>query len=248
MLADPLEPLTIRWQYLPRLSRWLYEFIRASSPHRIEEISKALNSLLTLAVELYVPLLSETETERFVTRSGLLYAYRSDAAFAADQVGIELRRRRGVRLEVLNGADVGQLEPALGGKCAHGVFCPDTALTANPYGLVSALGRRFLAAGGEFVHADVVDIGVCNGRPNGLATTSGLYPSIDWSLQPARGRDGWHVDWASTFRWTRSAAISRCSRMSNAIRGYHLSPSIDTSRSRPWRWVSAWRAPSNSPG
>ena len=40
------------------------------------------------------------EARRFITRSGLLCAYRTDAAFEADRFGIELRRRRGVQLEV----------------------------------------------------------------------------------------------------------------------------------------------------
>ena len=39
------------------------------------------------------------EARRFITRSGLLCAYRTDAAFEADRFGIELRRRRGVQLE-----------------------------------------------------------------------------------------------------------------------------------------------------
>jgi D-amino-acid dehydrogenase len=175
MLLDPLEPLTIRWRYLPRLSPWLLEFIRASRRQRVEEISVALMSLLRLAVDAYLALLTDDEARRFITRSGLLYAYRTDGAFEADQFGIELRRRRGVALEVLDGGAVGRLEPALTGKCRHGVFCPDTAFTANPGALVRTLADRFIEAGGEIVHAEVLQLKVKDREPVALATTDGLH-------------------------------------------------------------------------
>ncbi len=174
MLLDPLEPLTIRWRYLPRLSPWLYQFIRASARQTVEETSKSLMSLLKLAVDSYLELLTTKEAGRLITKSGLLYAYRTDATFQADQFGIELRRRRGVELEVLDGAAVGKLEPALAGKCEHGVFCPESAFTANPYALVRTLADRFLDAGGEILHAEVLDVKVTDGQPVALATTAGL--------------------------------------------------------------------------
>ena len=46
MLADPLGPLAIRWSYLPRIAPWLVQFVRNSSPARVEEISIALGRLL----------------------------------------------------------------------------------------------------------------------------------------------------------------------------------------------------------
>src|ERR1700752_3761200 len=45
MLLDPLGPLALRWGYLPKRAPWLWQFIRASSPARVEEISIALRAL-----------------------------------------------------------------------------------------------------------------------------------------------------------------------------------------------------------
>ena len=174
MLLDPLDPLTIRWRYLPRLAPWLYEFIRASRPARVEEISIALMSLLRVALKSYLELLSGEEASRLITRSGLLYAYGSDAAFEADQFGIELRRRRGVELEVLDGQAVARLEPVLAGRSEHGVYCPATAFAADPYDLVRTLADRFVASGGEVLHADALSLKVVDGQPVALATTAGL--------------------------------------------------------------------------
>ena len=175
MLLDPLGPLTIRWRYLPRLSPWLLEFLRSSRRERVEDISRALMRLLRLAIQSYVDLLSKEEADRFIKRSGVLYAYRTEAAFEADQFAIELRRRRGVELEVLDGGEVGRLEPVLAGKCDHGVFCPDSAFTPNPHGLVQSLGAQFAAKGGQVVQADVVDAQLMDGAGVRLHTTDGEF-------------------------------------------------------------------------
>src|SRR6185369_2886749 len=46
-LKDPMGPLAIRWSYLPKIAPWLWRFIKASNPARVEEVSIALRSLLT---------------------------------------------------------------------------------------------------------------------------------------------------------------------------------------------------------
>lgn len=175
MLLDPLEPLTIRWRYLPKLAPWLLKFMRASRPERVEEISKALISVLRPALESYLALLSEDQARRHITRSGLLYAYRTDAAFETDRFGIDLRRRRGVGLEILDGSAVGKLEPLLEGKCEHGVYCPDTAFTANPEALVRTLADRFVEGGGKIVRTEALELRLNGQRPVELVTTDGVH-------------------------------------------------------------------------
>ena len=39
MLFDPKSALSVRWRYLPRAMPWLVDFVRASRPSRVEEIS-----------------------------------------------------------------------------------------------------------------------------------------------------------------------------------------------------------------
>jgi len=176
MLFDPLGPLSIRWSYLPKLAPWLHQLLKASSPKRVEEISVALTTLLDLAVDAYTPLLEDSDATDQVTRSGLLYVYGSDAAFDADGFGRELRRRRSVKFEVLDSRAIGELEPFLAGRCAQGIYCPDSAFTADPYRLVRTLADQFIRKGGEFVHAEVLGVEVVDDRISNLLTTGGLYP------------------------------------------------------------------------
>lgn len=175
MLVDQLGPLAIRWQYLPQLAPWLYQFVRASSPRRVEQISTALMSLLNLAMESYASLLSEINQPHLITRSGLLYVYGSEPAFAADQYALDLKRRRGVAFEVLDGKAVGELEPMLQGKSVHGAYCPGSGYAPSPYRLVRTLADQFVRAGGELIHANVLGMEIVDDKPTNLLTNDGLY-------------------------------------------------------------------------
>src|SRR6185437_2987103 len=50
-LFDPMGPLAIRWQYLPAIAPWLWRFIRAGRPDKVEAQARALRTLLGPAVE-----------------------------------------------------------------------------------------------------------------------------------------------------------------------------------------------------
>jgi D-amino-acid dehydrogenase len=176
MLLDPLSPLAIRWSYLPAITPWLYQFIRASTPERMEQISIALMSLLDGALDAYRCLLAEADATDLIRNSGLLYIYGSERAFADDQFAMDLRRRRGVQFEVLDQREVAELEPMLAGRSVRGVYCPGSGFTSNPHRLVGALADHFLRSGGEFVSADVLGFEVIDDRVTSLLTTGGFYP------------------------------------------------------------------------
>ena len=66
MLLDPLGPLTIRWQYLPRLLPWLLRFMAASSMTRGEAIAAALYELNKDALRAFEPLLKQAGAEHLI--------------------------------------------------------------------------------------------------------------------------------------------------------------------------------------
>src|SRR5207237_1332 len=66
MLLDPMGPLIIRWRYLPRIAPWLIRFVAASGATRVEEISRALASLLCNAVETWTDLVRSTDGAQYL--------------------------------------------------------------------------------------------------------------------------------------------------------------------------------------
>src|SRR3546814_16494646 len=110
MLTDPLGPLAIRWSYLPQLSPWLFHFLRASTPARVEAVSIALRALLRGAMTAYDPLPEAAGIRAMIRRSGWVCVYETEAAFPGDRAQLNLQRRRGGRLTVLQRGERRPLE------------------------------------------------------------------------------------------------------------------------------------------
>ncbi|MBI1777131.1 MAG: FAD-dependent oxidoreductase [Proteobacteria bacterium] len=161
MLLDPASPLSIRWSYLPRITPWLVRLIAASTPTRVEAISRALAQLLQRAIAAYAPLLRMAGAEAQVQHRGWLMLFQSHASFAAAEADMELRRRRGVRLEVLDDGMVRQLVPGLRPGELKGVMLPDCRHTVDPYQLTRSLAESFIRQGGQVARTRVegVEIG-----------------------------------------------------------------------------------------
>ena len=99
MLLDREGPLVVRWGYLPRIAPWLLRFAAVARPQAVERISASLAALLDRALAAYAPLVDAAGARDLLRPSGVLFAYRTDAAYRAAQRDHALRRRRGVRLE-----------------------------------------------------------------------------------------------------------------------------------------------------
>ncbi len=172
-LLDPLGPLVIRWRHVPRVLPWLIRFLRAGSPDRVEEISRALRELLAPSFEAYAPLLESARAEHLIRRTGYLCVYESERAFAKDAAAWDLRRRRGVSFREMDARAIQAMEPALTPIHERAVFLPDPGFCVDPLGLVQALARRFRHAGGRILERDVVGLDLGAGGPKRLRTNAG---------------------------------------------------------------------------
>ena len=154
MLLDPLSPLAIRWRYLPKLTPWLARFLAASRPSRVEELSVAIASLQKQAVRAYTDLLPMPDPDAGLFEGGHLLAYGSDAAFKKAAFGLELRRARGIHIEVLDPSGIAGLYPALSGRISRGVLVPDSYYCDPPV-FTAAVAARFTEAGGRWLEHPV---------------------------------------------------------------------------------------------
>ena len=208
MLLDPASALRIRWRYLPRLLPWLTRFVRASAPARVETISRALADLLRPALEAYAPLLEAARATDLIRRQGYLVALTGEGALAAARPELELRRRRGVRFEILREGEVRQLVPALAKEIGAGIFYPDVGHTVDPKRLVQALAEALAQRGGALRRARA--LGFETGSDVRAVITDGGAIETDlvvvaagaWS-QPLARRVG-----LQRCRWRPSAAIT----------------------------------------
>src|SRR5205085_12088549 len=89
------------------------------------------------------------------------------------QYALDLRRRNGVHMDVLDGNEARQMEPALSDKVIKAVSLPDVHRTIDPWRLCDALARDFVRRGGEIVNADVKGFEIGGDGPTKIVTDRG---------------------------------------------------------------------------
>lgn len=176
MLADPLGPLAIRWSYLPRLTPWLLRFMAASGTRRVEDISIALGALMEGALAAYTPLLAQADATDMIRRTGWVSVYESEAGFRRYRPMLELQRRRGVSLEVLEPEALRQLEPSLAPIFARAVLYPEVGYSVNTLRMVQVLAGAFQKNGGTLHRATVRGFDIGPQGPRSVQTESGPVP------------------------------------------------------------------------
>jgi D-amino-acid dehydrogenase len=176
MLIDRSSALKIKWSYLPFLAPWLIRLIRNSTRARVEEIAAARHQLLARTFSAYEPLLADARAHDLVRRVGKFQAYEHEATFRTTQYQYELCRRHGIKMEVLDGNQARDREPALGPRIQRAVYLPDVHYVANPERLVKAFAQAFIDGGGTLVRDEVRDFVIAEDGPTEIVAASARYP------------------------------------------------------------------------
>ena len=175
-LMDPLGPLVVRWRHLVKSMPWMLRFLANANAGQAERASIALYSLIRDTVSTYEELVNWAGATDLVRRSGYLVAYDSEKSYQDDALAWRLRRDRGVRMEMLDGAGIRSLVPQLAPAYVRGVHVLDQGYVANPERLVKALAARFQKDGGVILERKVLDFEMSDGSVSALATDAGRIP------------------------------------------------------------------------
>ncbi len=167
MLADPDQPLFLRWGYLPRLAPWLARYLRHANARDTRRIAAAIHGVTGDSLAEHQALARGTGAERWIVPSDYLYAYRDRAAHAADAFAWELRRAAGFVWDELEGAGVAAYDPALA-QAGFAVRLGDHGRISDPGAYVAALADHVVAQGGALRIASVTGVVRDGGRVTGL--------------------------------------------------------------------------------
>lgn len=173
MLFDSESPLKLRWSHVPRALPWFLRFIAAARPSRVEEIAAARNSLLVHTHAGYAPLIEGADATKWVDHNGLMMVFESEATFEGAAYALDLRRRHGVHMDVLDGNEARQMEPALSDKVIKAVSLPDVSRTIDPFRLTESLAKDFVRRGGEIVNSEVRGFEIGADGPTRIITDRG---------------------------------------------------------------------------
>jgi D-amino-acid dehydrogenase len=158
--------------FLPRAAPWLAAFAAASRPSRLVETAEVMRPLFTRSVGEHEALAAEAAAERYLSHRGWLKLYRTDAAFAAQALKLELAAKLGIAAVTLNRDEALALEPALAGVFRRAVHWAGAVSVSNPLALTRAYAARFAALGGVALNGDARTLHRANGHWR-VETTAG---------------------------------------------------------------------------
>ena len=161
MLLDADAPLKLRWGHTVKALPWFLLFIVNASRDRAEANAAARQSLLDKVHEAVDPLIAEAGAAQLMSRTGLMFTFESEESFRAASYAFDLRRRNGVRMDLLDGDEARQVQPALSPAVVRAYRVADFSHTVNPLALVQALASLFERRGGRLENRAVhgFDIG-----------------------------------------------------------------------------------------
>ena len=155
-LLDPEGPISLKPSYLPRLAPWFLRFLAASRPSRVRALEAAGAALCGRVYEDMLPMLLEAGVSDMLCAEGCLSIYADDAQFHADREHLDVIRRFGFPMQVLEGDAIQELEPAIGRNIRRAVLLPQNRSISDPHALVCAFVRRFEQLGGTVVRGELV--------------------------------------------------------------------------------------------
>ena len=176
MMLDPDSPLKLRWSHVPSALPWFLRFIASARPSRVEEIARARNSLLVHTHTGYAPLIEGADAGQWVSDQSLMMVFENETTFEATAYALDLRRRNGVHMDILDGNEARQMEPALASSVVKAVSLPDVKRTIDPFRLTSSLAADFVRRGGEILNAEVRGFEFGGEGPTEILTDRGPLP------------------------------------------------------------------------
>ena len=140
LLFDRASPLAIRRAALPTLAPWLLRFLRESLPGPSRRNAQAIAALLADSATEWAALAADIGATDLLRPNGALYLYDSAEALRTAKSELAWRQSNGVRVELLDPAEIATLEPALAHSAEGGAaFFPDTLSVADPGAVLRAL-------------------------------------------------------------------------------------------------------------
>ncbi|MCW8085368.1 NAD(P)/FAD-dependent oxidoreductase [Sabulicella glaciei] len=168
MLLDPKGALHIPPRAWPAALPWLWRFVLAARPERVQDIAEGMSQLLAGAETRHREILREEGAEELLRDEGQLYLYRDAAHLAKDESAWALRREYGQRTEILDRAGIEALENGISPDYTVGVFLPEQGHILNPLRHARVVARGVERLGGEIRRAEVTDLVTENGRVTGI--------------------------------------------------------------------------------
>ena len=157
MLLSSTGPLSLKWNYVPKMIPWFFKFIKNCSKKNMMHTAKYMHQILDLALPAYDELFQDIDVSGLVENKGIMYIW-NDQNLKSRELEINIRNEIGAEQQLLNKKEIHDLEPNIRKVYHGGVYYPSARHTRNPRKILLKLFDLFLNQGGKFEKQNVETI------------------------------------------------------------------------------------------
>ena len=121
MLMSTRGPLALKWNYVPKMIPWFYNFLKNCTEKKMMHTAKYMHQILDLSLPAYDELFDDIDVNGLIENKGILYVW-NDQNLKSRKLEIKIRDELGVKQKVLNKKEIHDLEPNLKPFYHGGVF------------------------------------------------------------------------------------------------------------------------------
>lgn len=199
-MFDGGSPLYLPPRFNPALFRWFWEFRRACTEPHFQYCMRILSEMGRETRACFEEILAEESLDCEYHRNGWREVFRTEEGLAEGRHDADLLREHGFEVEILDGHELRQRDPAFCEGMAGAIQFADSSFT-DPYRFLTELAGRAEAHGAVVrTNAELTRVVIENGRFTGVRLATGEHVGGDtlvlaagiWSTQLARSL-GIHV-------------------------------------------------------
>lgn len=172
-LLDPLGPLAVRWRDLPALTPWLLRFLREATVPRMEAISSVMAAFCDLIYLDYGPLLEAAGAQHLVVDVPSWRLYETREEWEAERPTWRLRERAGLRFDLLDRAELREVEPAIGERYGFAVVLNGRHYVKSPLQLMQAFRALATKQGATMIAGEACDFVARDGMVEAVVLADG---------------------------------------------------------------------------
>lgn len=146
-LFDPLGPLSVPPAYVAKIAPWLWRFWRASAERNFRHGLRVLSEINRLAANEMAHVAAMPELSSFVSKTGTLDLYDSEASLNAAARDWDEKQRAGFSFERVGRNEIDELQPGLAPQFRHAMFSPDGLQVSDPFDFTRAIFDLVIARG-----------------------------------------------------------------------------------------------------
>lgn len=147
--------LRVRYGAFPHFARWLAHFVRFCNESAMRRAAQALHALTSAACDHHLRIARSIGAGHLIRRNGYLWLFRSEMSFAAASLERHILADVGVKAAVVDGAALAELEPAVTGSFARGLFFSDSGSVDDPGQLIESYAAAVRSRRGELHTGEV---------------------------------------------------------------------------------------------